>query len=77
MGGCRSFRQPLAVSRAIEILVGRDFIAPPVDFTALARSLGLEAIKVTDPQELKGTLKSAFARPGAKLIEVVVSNSVN
>jgi benzoylformate decarboxylase len=43
----------------------------------MARALGLEAIKVTDPQELKGVMKSAFSRPGAKLIEVVVSNAVN
>ena len=29
------------------------------------------------PKELKSVLSSAFSRPGAKLIEVVVSNSVN
>jgi benzoylformate decarboxylase len=54
-----------------------DFIDPPVDFTALAKSLGLEAIKITDPGQLKSALKSAFSRPGAKLIEVVVNNAVN
>ena len=44
---------------------------------ALAKSLGLEATRVTDPSQLKSVLSSAFSRPGAKLIEVVVSNSVN
>jgi benzoylformate decarboxylase len=48
-----------------------------VDFTGLAKSLGLEATKVTDPGQLKSVLSSAISRPGAKLIEVVVSNSVN
>jgi benzoylformate decarboxylase len=54
-----------------------DFIDPPVDFTGIAKSLGLEATKVTDPSQLKSVLSSAFSRPGAKLIEVVVSKSVN
>jgi benzoylformate decarboxylase len=40
----------------------------------IARS---EATKVTDPGQLKSVLSSAISRPGAKLIEVVVSNSVN
>jgi benzoylformate decarboxylase len=48
-----------------------------VDFTGIARSLGLEAVTIIDPSELKPAMKSAFSRPGAKLIEVVVSNSVN
>jgi benzoylformate decarboxylase len=43
----------------------------------MAKSLGLEALRVTDPGELKATFSSAFSRPGTKLIEVVVSNSVN
>jgi len=48
-----------------------------VDFSGMAKALGLEAIKVSDPAELKGVLSSAFGRPGTKLIEVVVNNSVN
>jgi benzoylformate decarboxylase len=53
-----------------------DFADPPVDFAGLAGSLGLEAIRITDPAELKPTLSSAFGRPGTKLIEVVVDGSV-
>ena len=52
------------------------FAEAPADLE-LAKSLGLDATKVTDPQQLKSVLSSAFSRPGAKLIEVVVSNSVN
>jgi benzoylformate decarboxylase len=43
----------------------------------MAKSLGLEAIKISDPAELKPKLSDAFKRPGAKLIEVILSNSVN
>jgi benzoylformate decarboxylase len=47
-----------------------------VDFSQLARSLGCEAIRISDPKELKSTLASAFRRPGAKLIEVMVDGTV-
>lgn len=43
----------------------------------MAKSLGLEAIRVSDPGELKSVLSAAFKRPGTKLIEVVVNNAVN
>jgi benzoylformate decarboxylase len=34
-------------------------------------------MRVTDPGQLKSMLSSAISRPGTKLIEVVVNNSVN
>ena len=49
---------------------------PPVDFTGLARSFGLEAMRITEPKDLEATLPQAFKRPGAKLIEVVVDGTV-
>jgi len=76
-GGYRIIKQRLLAFHGDDNYVGMDFIDPPVDFTGIARSLGLEAIKITDPKELKSTLSSAFNRPGAKLIEVVVNNAVN
>ncbi len=47
-----------------------------VDFTGLAKSLGLEAMRIADPKEMKSALTSAFSRPGPKLIEVVVDGTV-
>ena len=76
-GGYRIIKQRLLAFHGDDNYVGMDFIDPPVDFTGVAKSLGLEATKVTDPAQLKSVLSSAFSRPGAKLIEVVVSNSVN
>jgi benzoylformate decarboxylase len=76
-GGYRIIKQRLLAFHGDDHYVGMDFVDPPVDFTALAKSLGLEAIRITDPGQLKSTLSSAFSRPGTKLIEVVVNNSVN
>jgi benzoylformate decarboxylase len=76
-GGYRIIKQRLLAFHGDDHYVGMDFVDPPVDFTALAKSLGLESIRITDPGQLKSTLSSAFSRPGTKLIEVVVNNSVN
>lgn len=53
-----------------------DFADPPVDFCGLATSLGLEAVRITEADALAPTLASAFNRPGAKLIEVMVDGTV-
>ena len=76
-GGYRIIKQRLLALHGDDHYVGMDFADPPVDFAGVAKSLGLEAIRISDPAELKPQLKSAFARPGAKLIEVMVSNAVN
>jgi benzoylformate decarboxylase len=75
-GGYRIIKQRLLAFHGDNNYVGMDFIDPPVDFSGLARSLGLEAIRISDPKELKATLASAFNRPGAKLIEVMVDGTV-
>src|SRR5205085_3268012 len=75
-GGYRIIKQRLLAFHGDDHYVGMDFADPPVDFTGLAKALGLEAIRVTDAKDVAAKLKSAFARPGAKLIEVVVEGSV-
>jgi benzoylformate decarboxylase len=76
-GGYRIIKQRLLAFHQDDHYVGMDFVDPPVDFTGVARSLGMEAIKVSDPAQLKATFASAFSRPGPKLIEVMVNNAVN
>jgi benzoylformate decarboxylase len=76
-GSYRIIKQRLLAFHGDDHYVGMDFVDPPVDFTAMAKALGLEAIRITDPAELKPKLSDAFKRPGAKLIEVVLSNAVN
>jgi benzoylformate decarboxylase len=75
-GGYRIIKQRLLAFHGDDNFVGMDFVDPPVDFAGIARSLGCEAIKVSDPRELGSTLSSAFNRPGTKLIEVVVDGKV-
>jgi benzoylformate decarboxylase len=75
-GGYRIIKQRLLAFHGDDNYVGMDFVDPPVDFAGLARALGCEAIKVSDPGELKPTFASAFSRPGTKLIEVIVEGKV-
>jgi benzoylformate decarboxylase len=75
-GGYRIIKQRLLAFHGDDNYIGMDFADPPVDFSGLAKSLGCEALRITDPKELKSTLASAFKRPGAKLIEVMVDGTV-
>jgi len=74
-GGYRIIKQRLLSFHGDSNYIGMDFADPPVDFAGIGKSLGLEAIRITDPTELKPALSSAFKRPGAKLIEVLVDGS--
>jgi len=75
-GGYRIIKQRLLAFHGDDHYVGMDFADPPVDFTGLAKSFGLEAMRITESKDLKPTLAQAFRRPGAKLIEVVVDGTV-
>jgi benzoylformate decarboxylase len=75
-GGYRIIKQRLLAFHGDDHYVGMDFADPAVDFAGLARSLGLEAMRIGDPAELQPKLSDAFARPGAKLIEVMVDGTV-
>src|SRR3979411_2441974 len=75
-GGYRIIKQRLLAFHGDDHYVGMDFVDPPVDFTGLAKSFGLEAMRITEAKDLPSVLSSAFSRPGTKLIEVVVDGTV-
>jgi benzoylformate decarboxylase len=75
-GGYRIIKQRLLAFHQSDHFVGMDFVDPPVDFVGIAKALGLEAIRITKAKDVAPALVSAFGRPGAKLIEVVVEGSV-
>lgn len=76
-GGYRIIKQRLLAMHQTNHFVGMDFADPPVDFAALAIALGCTATRVTEPDVLAPALASAFAAPGAKLVEVMVDGSVS
>jgi benzoylformate decarboxylase len=75
-GGYRIIKQRLLAFHGDDHFVGMDFKDPPVDYTAMAKALGLEAMRVESPRVLSAILSSAFNRPGTKLVEVLVDGTV-
>jgi benzoylformate decarboxylase len=75
-GGYRIIKQRLLAFHKNDRFVGMDFADPAVDFAGLARALGLNAIRVTEPHELAQALRSAFASRATSLVEVVVDGSL-
>src|SRR5439155_22185383 len=75
-GGYRIIKQRLLAFHGGYNYVGMDFVDPAVDFTGLATSLGLEAMRITDAKDVAPALTSAFNRPGTKLIEVMVDGAI-
>lgn len=74
-GGYRIIKQRLRAFHNDERFIGMDFIDPAVDFAAIARGLGLEAMRIDEPKGLD-VLPEAFRNPAPKLIEVVVDQAV-
>jgi benzoylformate decarboxylase len=75
-GGYRIIKQRLLAFHGDDHYVGMDFVDPKVDFTGMAKALGLEAIRISAAGELKPKLSSAFNSRGPKLIEVMVDGTV-
>jgi benzoylformate decarboxylase len=75
-GGYRIIKERLLAFHGSKHFIGMDFKDPAVDFAGLARSLGVPAETITEPDALAPALRRSFATPGPKLIDVVVEGSV-
>jgi len=75
-GGYRIIKQRLKSFHGNDHFIGMDFAEPKVDFTALAKSLGMPAEHITEPDAVGPALKRAFSTPGPKLLDVVVDGKV-
>ncbi len=75
-GGYRIIKQRLLAFHGDDHFVGMDFVDPKVDFTGMAKALGLQAFRIGAAGELKPKLSSAFNSPGPKLIEVMVDGTL-
>jgi acetolactate synthase-1/2/3 large subunit len=55
--------------KALDML---DLSRPDLDFTSLARGMGVEAVRATSAEELSAALERAIAEPGPQLVEALV-----
>ncbi len=53
--------------------LGMDLVEPEIDFVALAKSLGVEAVRVSEPDELAERLKESLASDAPRLLDVPLS----
>ena len=75
-GGYRIIKQRLKAFHGSEHYVGMDFADPGIDFTALARSLGVPAERIDEPDALPEALRRGLGSPGPKLLDVVVDGRI-
>ncbi|MGD9601857.1 MAG: thiamine pyrophosphate-binding protein [Gammaproteobacteria bacterium] len=72
--GYRILKERMKALRGAEFYQGMDFLAPAFDFVALARSMGVPAERVTEPDELPQALAAAQAAGGPRLLDVSVAD---
>ena len=72
--GYRIIKERLVSFRKTDKFTGMDIREPEIDFVALARSLGLAARRVTDPQDIAPVLREGFASGKPNLIDVRVAD---
>jgi benzoylformate decarboxylase len=71
-GGYRIIKQRLLAFHGNSNFIGMDFVDPRIDFAALARSMGMPAETIAEPDALAPALRRAFSTPGPKLLDVMV-----
>ena len=72
----RILKQRLQAFHGSRDFVGMDFNNPEIDFANIARSLGVTAETITDPDAIRPALDKAIASRGPTLLDVVVDGTV-
>jgi benzoylformate decarboxylase len=70
----RIIKERLVSMRATDRFTGMDIRDPEIDFTGLARSMGVAAQRVTDPEDIVPALREALQSGGPRLIEVMIAD---
>jgi len=70
----RILKERLVSMRSTDRFTGMDLRDPEIDFTGLARSLGVPAERVSEPQGIVSALRGALQAGGPRLIEVMVAD---
>jgi benzoylformate decarboxylase len=70
----RILKERLVSFRGSDKFVGMDLRDPEIDYTGLARAMGLAARRVTDPADVAPALREAVKSGAPHLIEVMVAD---
>jgi benzoylformate decarboxylase len=73
-GGYRILKERLLARGRSRDFVGMDLQGPAIDFAAVARGLGLDAQRVSEPAALRGALDRAIASRRPTLVEVMAAD---
>jgi benzoylformate decarboxylase len=71
--GSRAMQLPAAQEGRFQAM---DLVGPEIDIVGLARSLGVEAHRVTEPDELAQRVRASFSGDGPLLLDVPISREV-
>jgi len=71
--GAAGMRLPYALTGQY---TGMDLVEPEIDMVALAKSLGVDAIRVTEPDELGEAVRQSLVSDRPQLIDVPISRAV-
>jgi benzoylformate decarboxylase len=72
--GYRIIKERLVAMRSSSRFTGMDLRDPEIDLVGLARSFGVAARRVTDPQDIAPALREAFASGAPNLVDVRVAD---
>ncbi len=70
----RILKERLVSMRSTDKFIGMDMRDPAIDYTGLARSMGVPARCVNDPADIVPALREAAGRQGPSLVEVIVED---
>jgi len=70
----RILKERMVAFRGARAFGGMDMRDPPIDFVALAQSLGVQAVRVTDPKDIDGAMREATASGKPRLIDFAVKD---
>ncbi len=70
----RILKERLVSFRKTDKFVGMDMTDPPIDFVALAQSMGVPARRITDPADVGPALRESIQSGGPRLLDVSVAN---
>ena len=73
-GGYRIIKERLKSFHGVERYTGMEFKDPPIDFTGLARSMGVTAVQITDAADIGPAIEESTRRDGPTLLDVVVDD---